>query len=206
MSLTSALPLPLQKAIDLVPWLVASLTKSRPGLIRTMRPERQDSLKKILTTLLLSCSLQHDGAICYVNDKWAKPKTLKEIAEEAGVSYPCAKRCLAFLKQVKLIKSKQVKRKNKINGQVEVSPGLRYFTPEFWQKLDLWKLFQQSVAWAKRHCRRFFFLPFKAVKLAEKGIREAAEVVGEVLQNMSEDAIRARYWCDKIRKNLRQNK
>ena len=137
MSATSALPLPIQRGIDLIPWFIALITKSRPGLVRAMRSDRQKCLAEFLKIILLSTSLQHDGAVIYLNERWAKPKTLQEIAEEAGISYPQAKRCLALLKQLGYISSKQIKRKNKISGQLEVSPGLRFLTRKFWQTVGL---------------------------------------------------------------------
>lgn len=206
MALTSAIPLPLQQAIDLLPHFVDSISKERPGLIRGMRKERKSCVIKFLTTMVLSTSLQHDGAICYINERWVKPKTLEEIAEESGISFSQAKRCLALLKELGYISSKQIKRKNKISGKFEVSPGLRFLTEKFWRALNLWGLLQKSVAWAKKHCRRHFLMPFKAVKLAEKTVRQASEVVGNVLKGMSEGATRAQFWCGKILKNLRQKK
>lgn len=129
---SSAIPLPLQKAIDLIPLFIASITKSRPGLIRAMRSDRQECLGKFIKIILLSTSLQHGGAVVYLNEGWVKPKTLHEIADEAGISFAQAKRCLALLKQLGYITSKQIKRKNRVNGAFEVSPALRVLTQKFW--------------------------------------------------------------------------
>lgn len=206
MTLSSAIPLPLQKGVDSLPGFVDSIAKSRPGLIRAMRFERKECVVKFLTVVLLSTSLQHDGAVCYLNDRWVKPKTLKEMAEEAEISYYQAKRCLALLKELGYISSKQIKRKNRISGKFEVSPGLRYLTEKFWQAVGLWTLFKQSVAWAKKNCKRMFLMPFKAITLAEKTVTQAAEVVGDVMKNLTEGASRAQFWCNKILNDIRQNK
>lgn len=202
----SAIPLPLQKAINFLPCFIIAIAKARPGLIRAMRSDRQECMIKFLTALLLSTSLQHDGAICYINESWVKPKTLQELAESARISYSQAKRCLALLVQLGFITSKQIKRKNRISGKFEVSPAMRYLTQKFWQAVGLLDLFRQSVAWAKKHCKRIFLMPFKAVKLAEKTAHQAGSVVGEVMRNLSEGAIRAQYWCNKIRDNINQIK
>ena len=214
MAFTSALPLPIQRGIDLIPFFIALITKSRPGLVRSMRSDRQECLGKFLKIILLSTSLQHDGAVIYLTDRWAKPKTLAEIAEEAGISYAQAKRCLAFLKQLGYITSKQIKRKNKINGQLEVSPALRCLTRKFWQAVGLWELFKTSIAWAKRHAKRALYMPFKAVKMAENAIKQIGGLAGNVLKTMFQTAEkektdgqkRAQYWCDKIRNSIKQNK
>lgn len=214
MASTSAIPLPLEKAVVFIPNFVASITKSRPGLVRAMRSDRQECLCKFLKIILLSTSLQHDGAVIYLNERWAKPKTLKEIAEEAGISYAQAKRCLALLKQLGYITSKQIKRKNKVSGQLEVSPALRVLTLKFWQAVGLLDLYKASVAWAKKHVKRAFYMPFKAVKMAENTIKKVGGLAGDVLKTMfqtaekekTEGQKRAQYWCDKIRNSIRQNK
>ena len=216
MSASSAIPLPLQKGIDFVPFFIEFLSRARIGLIRCMRKERKEALKKFLTVLILSTSLQHDGAICYITDTTAKPKTLQELAAEAGISFAQAKRCLALLKDFGYIASKQIKRKNRINGEFEVSPALRVLTKKFWQKIGLWELYQESMAWAKKHCRRYFIMPFKAIKLAEKTLKQVGGLVGGVLKSMHKEAEqqaikaetegqkRAKFWCNKIINDLRQ--
>lgn len=205
MTLKSALPLLIQRAIDNISDFVDSL--ERPGSIRAMRPERNDSLKKLLTAMLLSCSLQHEGAICKINDKWTKPKTIKELADQAKISFDQAKRCLAFLMELKFITSKQIKRKNKVNGQLEVSPGLRFFTEKFWRALGLCDLFKKSVEWAKKHCKRMFLMPFKGIiQKAKKDFAAAGEVMESVLKVMTPEQERTKFWCDKIRRRIRQIK
>ena len=188
MSATSAIPLPLQKAIDFIPLFIASILKCRPGLVRSMRSDRQECLAKFLKIILLSTSLQHDGAVIYLNERWAKPKTLQEIAEEAGISYAQAKRCLAFLKQLGYISSKQIKRKNKVTGQLEVSPGLHFLTRKFWQACKLWDLFKQSMAWAKKHIRRYLFMPFKTISKTGEPIKPIGGMMGNLLKTMQNAA------------------
>lgn len=213
MAASCALPLPLQKAINSLPFFVSSIAKARPGLIRSMRSERQAAMIKFLTALLLSTSLQHDGAVCYVSEKWAKPKTLEELAEDSGISYASAKRCMALLTQLDYLTSKQIRRKNKVNGQLEVSPGLRFLTRKFWQSVGLWELYKQSVAWAKKHIRHCFYLPFKAVKQAENTVKQVGSIMDDVLKTMrltvqkekTEGQKKAKFWCNKILTELRQN-
>lgn len=214
MASTSAIPLPLQKAVDFLPILIEMLVRARRGLIRAMRPERKAALIKFLTVILLSTSLKHDGAVVYLNERWAQPKTLQQIAEEAGISYSQAKRCLALLKELDFITSKQIKRKNKLTGQLEVTPALRCLTRKFWQKIGLWDLYKQSVAWAKKHATRALYMPFKAVKMAENTVKQIGGLAGDVLKNMlqtaekekTEGQKRAIYWCNKIRDSIKQNK
>lgn len=175
-----------------------------------MRPERKEALVKFLTAILLSTSLQHDGAVVYLNDRWAKPKTLKELAEEAGISYAQAKRCLALLKEFDFITSKQIKRKNKITGQLEVSPALRCLTRKFWQKIGLWDLYKASVAWAKKHATRALYMPFKAVTFIEKTAQKAGNIAHSLLNFMQMAAEQEkeanRNWREKMRHPFRQNK
>lgn len=205
---SSAIPLPLQKAIDFLPIFIEMLAKARRGLIRSMRAERKAAMVKFLTVILLSTSLQNDGAVVYLNDRWAKPKTLQEIAEEAGISYAQAKRCLALLKELEFITSKQIKRKNKLTGQLEVSPALRYLTRKFWQKIGLWDLYKASVAWAKKHATRALYMPFKAVTFIEKAAKTAGNIAHSLLNIMqmaAEQEKKAnRNWREKMRTRFKQ--
>lgn len=210
MALASALPLPIHKAIEFIPLFIATILKCRPGSIRSMRSDRQECLAKFLKILLLSTSLQHDGAIVYLNDRWAKPKTLQEMAEEAGISYAQAKRCLALLKQLGYLSSKQIKRKNKITGQLEVSPALRFLTRKFWQACKLWDLFKQSMSWAKKHIRRYLFMPFKAINFGENTVKKAGNIVQGVLNilHTAADQEKEANWnlYEKMRGNFKQKK
>ena len=210
MALASALPLPIHKAIEFIPLFIATILKCRPGSIRSMRSDRQECLAKFLKILLLSTSLQHDGAIVYLNDRWAKPKTLQEMAEEAGISYAQAKRCLALLKQLGYISSKQIKRKNKITGQLEVSPALRFLTCKFWQACKLWDLFKQSMAWAKKHIRRYLFMPFKAISLNGTPVKPISGMMGTLLKTMQNAAEQENLaniaWREKMLGNFRPKK
>lgn len=133
-----------------------------------------------------------------------------EIAEEAGISYAQAKRCLAYLKQLGYISSKQIRRKNKVTGQLEVSPGLRFLTPKFWLAVGLWDLFKASVAWAKKHATRFFYMPFKAINLAENTVKQVGELADNVLKGLAmtaeQEKTTTRSWWGKMHQNFRQNK
>ena len=95
---TSSFPLPIQIAIELLPNFVAALQYARPLCERAMRPERKDCLIKLLTAMLRSCSLQHNGAICAINGDWVRPKVIAELAEQAGISFAQAKRSMANIK------------------------------------------------------------------------------------------------------------
>lgn len=175
-----------------------------------MRPERQDCLLKLLTAMLQSCSLQHDGAICAINGAWVRPKIIAELADQAGISFAQAKRGMADLRHMEYMASSQIKRKNAATGQLEVSPGLRILTPKFWKALGLWDMFKQSVAWAKKHCKRKFQMPFRTVKLAAKQLKTtftaAAAIVTSALGKISgEDAARVKGHCAAIRAMLAHN-
>ena len=208
MASASAIPLPLQKAIDFLPIFIECLVRARRGLIRCMRVERREAMVKFLKVILLSTSLQHDGAVVYLNDRWAKPKTLQELAEEAGLSYAQAKRCLALLKELEFITSKQIKRKNKLTGQLEVSPALRCLTRKFWQKIGLWDLYKQSVAWAKKHVKRALYIPFKALTFIEKTAKTAGNIVNDLLNIMQiaakQEKDANRNWREKMRTCFKQ--
>lgn len=207
MASSSALPLPLQRAIDSLPSFISSISKARPGLIRAMRSERKAAMLGILKAVLLSTSLQHDGAVCQVNDKWAKPKTVEELAEDAGVSYAAAKRCLSFLAQLGYLESRQIKRKNKVNGQLEVSPGLRFLARKFWLSVGLWELYKQSVAWAKKHCSRSFSIKFKSISLKSRELFSTAkEVLQPVLKSLDLENKKIKNECNKILAMLRERK
>lgn len=210
MVMTSTLPLPLQLATDLLPDFITSLLHARPACERAMRPERQDCLLKLLTAMLRSCSLQHGGAICAINGQWVRPRTIAELADQAGISFSQAKRGMADLHKMGFWDGTQIKRKNAATGQLEVSPGLRVLTPKFWKALGLWDMFQKSVKWAKKHCRRKFQMPFRAVKVAAKQLKPvftaAAAVVTSALGKISgEEAARVKNYCAAIRAMLAHN-
>lgn len=186
---TSALPLLLQKAIDGLSSLLDSLDYARPDCIRAMRPERKKSLVKLLTYMLRSCSLQNGGTLIAVNGPYARPKTVKEYAVQSGLSVANVKRCLADLRALDYLSGKQIKRKNPVSGQLEVTPGLRQFTQKFWKDLGLWDLFREQVAWAKQHATKKLLLPFRAVKSKIQDIaKSAGQVVKQVMGSIKKAA------------------
>lgn len=160
-------PLPIQSALHQLPKLIASLRYARPGCIRAMRPERAASLEKLLAAMLQACQLQFDGAVCALHGQWARPKTLQELADAAGLTFRSAKRALADLRAIELIKSKQIKRQG-ASGMLEVSPAMRLFTRKFWELVGLWKEFQRYVEWAKQHAKHKFLLPWKKISTKAK--------------------------------------
>lgn len=187
---TSALPLLLQKAIDGLSSLLDSLDYARPDSIRAMRPERKKSLVKLLTYMLRSCSLQNGGTLIAVNGPYARPKTVKEYAAQSGLSMANVKRCLSDLRALDYLAGSQIKRKNPVNGQLEVTPGLRQFTEKFWRDLGLWDLFQEQVAWAKQHATKKLLLPFRAVKAKmQDTVKEAGQVVKQVMGKLKKAAL-----------------
>lgn len=214
------LPFLLQTSLELVPNFIKSIRKARPGCVRAMRPERQESFAKFLPVLLLGVSLQHDGAICIINGSTVRPMTVEDMARKAGLNTANIERMLADLKDMGYIASEQIKRKNRVNGQLEVSPGLRFFTAKFWEDLGLKSLFEKSVLWAKKHCKRYLTMPFKIVKLAEKKVKQIGGFVGNLLkdmhiaaekekaqnQEMREGSERAKFWSNEILTMLRQRR
>ena len=214
------LPFLLQTSLELVPQFVHSIRKARPGCVRAMRPERQESFTKFLPVLLLGVSLQHDGAICIINGSTVRPMTVEDMARKAGLNTANIERMLADLKDMGYIVSDQIKRKNRVNGQLEVSPGLRFFTAKFWEDLGLKSLFEKSVLWAKKHCKRYLTMPFKIVKLAEKKAKQIGGFMVEVLKKMHmaaerekaenqeicEGNERGKFWSNEILTMLRQKK
>lgn len=136
---TSSLPLPIQTAIELLPNFVAALQYACPLCDRAMRPERQECLVKLLTAMLHSCSLQHDGAICAINGDWVRPKVIAELAKQAGISFAQAKRGMADLCKLEFVVSKKIKQKISTNGKYKDVPH-RFFTPKFWKVIGLWNV------------------------------------------------------------------
>lgn len=185
----SSLPLLLQKALESVSALVESLSHARPDCIRAMRPERKKSLEKLLICMLRSCSLQHDGTLVAVNGPYARPKTVREYAVQCGLTVDNVKNCLADLRALNYLAGKQIKRKNPVSGQLEVTPGLRQFTEKFWRDLGLWDLFQEQVAWAKKHATKKLLLPFRAVKAKlQDTAKSAGQVVKQVMDKLKKAA------------------
>lgn len=181
MNITSSLPLLLQKANEALSSFVESLSHARPDCVRAMRPERKNSLIKLLSCMIQSCSLQHGGTLVAINGPYARPKTIKEFAVQSGLSVDNIKNCLADLRALDYLSGKQIKRKNPISGQLEVTPGLRQFTQKFWQDLGLLDLFKEQVEWAKKRARKKLFLPFRAVKAK---LQETAKSAGQVVKQV----------------------
>lgn len=180
---------------------------------RGMRSDRLGNIVKLVGAMLHGCCIQHDGVVCHITRFWARPMTIAELARLAGMTAITAARCMADLVDLELVESRQVKRKNQETGQLEVSVGLRCFTPKFWEALGLLEKFKAAVEWAKKNARRKFILPFKGISLKAK---EAAEHVGtvanKVLRDMkdaaeeaaSEATNTALEWIAKIRERLRE--
>lgn len=186
---TSTLPLLLQKANEVLSSFVDGLSHARPDCVRAMRPERKNSLVKLLSCMIRSCSLQHNGTLVAVNGPYARPKTIREYAAQTGLTVVNIKRCLADLRALDYLTGKQIKRKNPISGQLEVTPGLRQFTQRFWKDLGLLDLFSEQVAWAKKRARKKLFLPFRTVKAKLKDTAKAAgQVVKQVMGKLEKAA------------------
>ena len=181
MSTTPIFPLLLQKAVEALSSFVDSLAHARPDCIRAMRPERKKSLVKLLSCMIRSCSLQHNGTLVAVNGPYARPKTVREFAAQTGLTVDNVKNCLADLRALDYLSGSQIKRKNLVSGQLEVTPSLRQFTEKFWRDLGLWDLFKEQVAWAKKRARKKLFLPFRAVKAK---LQETAKTAGQVVKQV----------------------
>lgn len=185
---TSTLPLPLTEAINNISSLVDSLKYARAACIRAMRPERRQAIKKLLTAMLQSCSLQHNGAICAVNENWARPKTIQELAHQAGLSLVTAKRAMHDLYALELVASKQIKRKGQ-SGKLEVSPAMRFFTRKFWEKVGLLDMWEKSVSWAKVHANKKFILPFRQIVVKARQVtQKAGNVIKTVMGKLENPA------------------
>jgi len=201
------LPFLLQTALSLLPVFILSLKRARPGAIRAMRPERRESLEKVLYVLLLHCSLQYSGAFCQITRVWVRPLTIEEIAKLAGLKFCNVVRCLADLRALGYIMGTQIKRKNQHTGRLEVSPGLRIFTMKFWEDLGLKDKFVKAVKWARENCNQQFKMRFKsiAIKVKEAAIG-AKKVVNSVMQKMLDpDAERVKNHCSRILAMLKRN-
>lgn len=122
------------------------------GRIRSMRTERVGSIQRLLTVMLRAACLQHDGSPCQVTKtekgKEARPLTVPELAQRAGLGIRNAERCLRDLRDAGLLgRTPQIRRKNGL-GMLGVAPVLRIFTAAFWRALGLWSLFVDSVRYA----------------------------------------------------------
>lgn len=173
---------------------------------RGMRSDRRKNLEAVLCVLLRSCCLQHKGVFCHFTRFWVRPISIPEIAKYLGICTRTVSRCLADLVDLGLIECKQIKRKNPITMQFEVSIGLRRFTDKFWKAIGQLEKYRQATKWAVENGKRRFTCPFKVVSLKTKKIfYQAKEVVEDTVNNLSEGAKRAQFWCDKIRKDIKRS-
>ena len=206
----SSLPLVIQDSLNFISsyLLSAAVVFGRSGdRKRGMRSDRRANIEAVLGVLLRSCCLQHKGVFCHFSRFWVRPLSIPEIAKYLGICTKTVARCLADLVDLGLIECRQIKRKNPLTGQFEVSIGIRRFTDDFWKAIGQLEKYRQAEKWALEHGRRKFLCPFKAISLKVKDtFKQAGELVGDVLGSLSEGAMRAQFWCDKIRKNLKQKK
>lgn len=201
------IPLVLRVAWAYLPDFLLRNKYSRAGCLRGMRRERRDNFFRLLCALLCSVSLQHSGALCILNGRSVRPITREDMAQKTGLSIPTIDRLLEQLRAWGYLESKQIKRKNKINGLFEVSPGLRYFSEKFWKEFDLLDMFKKSVSWSKKHCSRSFSLHFKTISIKAKEVFSTArETLQPVLNSLRQNNGKIQAQCHKILTMLRQQK
>ena len=205
--LPPSFPLVLQAACARLPDLLQRNRYARKGCQRAMRSDRRDSFARLLPVLLGGVSLQHGGAICAINGRSVRPLTREDMAQKTGLSIPTIDRLLEQLRELGYLESKQIKRKNKINGIFEVSPGLRFFTDKFWKEFTLLDMFKKSVAWAKKHCSRYFSLKFKTISLKSRELFSSTkELLNPVLKELNPENNKIQGECHKILTMLRQRR
>lgn len=206
----SQLPLFLSECLKKIPNLVNSalFRFGRSGdRMRSMRADRMDNHIKVLTCLMRSCSLKHDGLFCHIDQNWERPMMVSEIADYCGLSDKTVFRCMADLKDLGLIESQQIKRKNPVSGQLEVSIGIRRFTAKFWELLRVKLWFKNACEWAKKNAKRRLLMPFKVIKQkVKKTFTEVKDLANSFLQGLTADALRVRQNCEFIQQALRQKK
>lgn len=201
------IPQVLRTAWAYLPDLIDKHRYTRAGCLRGMRCDRRESFTRLLRVLVCSVSLQHGGAICAINGRFVRPLTRDDMAQKTDLSIPTIDRLLEQLREWGYLESKQIKRKNKINGIFEVSPGLRFFTDKFWQEFTLLDMFKKSVSWAKKHCSRSFSLKFKTISLKSKELFSTAkEILHPVLKSLNPENEKIKTECHKILTLLRQRK
>lgn len=203
-------PLVIETCLSLLPGFVTSpfVRFGRPGQnSRAMRSDRQSNFLSVLTVLVKSCSLQHAGLFCHIGDNWARPITVPEIATYCDISEKTVDRIFGDMRALGIVEGKQIKRKNPKTGQLEVSIGLRRFTPKFWELLGLTGFFKDSCEWAKNHARRFLVMPFKGISVhVKKAATATKDLAKPVMKALSEDAKRIKGHCSEILKLVRQRK
>ena len=206
----SSLPLVIQDSLNFISsyLLSAAVVFGRSGdRKRGMRSDRRANIEAVLGVLLRSCCLQHKGVFCHFSRFWVRPLSIPEMAKYLEICTKTVARCLADLADLGLIECHQIKRKNPLTGQFEVSIGIRRFTDKFWEAIGQLEKYRQAEKWALEHGRRKFTCPFKAISLKIKEtFQQAGEMVGDVLKTLSEGAMRAQFWCDKIKIMLNKNK
>ena len=209
-ALSPPLPLLLTECLASLSDFVSSsfFTFGRSGeRVRSMRADRRASLLNVLSVLVRACSIQHEGLFCHLDKGWARLMTVAEIASYAGICARTVFRCLEDLKDLGLIECQQIKRKNPTSGQIEVSIGIRRFTPLFWEKVHLKELFKRSCDWAKKHGKRRLLMPFKAIRQKAKTTFAAAKTVADsVLKSLDPESLRVKQHCEGILNMLRQRK
>ena len=203
----SSLPLVIQDSLNFISsyLLSAAIVFGRSGdRKRGMRSDRRANIEAVLGVLLRSCSLQHKGIFCHISRFWVRPLSIPEMAKYLGLCAKTVARCLADLADLGLIECTQIKRKNPATGQFEVSIGIRRFTDNFWKAIGQLEKYKQAEKWALEHGRRKFICPFKTISLKMKNtVKQAGNILGSLLNNLSEGAMRAQFWCNKIRKNIK---
>lgn len=174
---------------------------------RAMRSDRRGNLQKVLAVLIRGCCLQHGGIICHMTRFWVRPLSIPEIAAYVGVCARTVARCLADLVDLGLIECHQIKRKNPITGQIEVSIGIRKFTNKFWEAIGQLEKYRQAEKWAKKNGRRRFLCPFKQIGATIKQAAQSASgLAKKAIKGLESDAMKIHQNCNKILTMLRQNK
>lgn len=144
----------------------------RYGRSRGYKGMRCDHMKNhvaVLEVMVKACCLQFDGSLCAVSGNTARSLTVPEIAQLSKIDQRTVERCLADLEDMKLLKSeKQFKRL--FPEGLKVSAVWREFTQLFWEKLDLWSLFVESVKYAQQQAKLFFKRPLKLISAIKRKI------------------------------------
>lgn len=200
-------PLPIAQALSQLGAYLAShsVRYGRSGpRHRAMRCDRRKNILAVASAMLRGCSLQHDGLVCLITAQWSRPLCLAEIASLTGKCTKTVSRSISDMVDLGLITTEQIKRRNPITGLLEVSIGIRRFTPKFWQVLGLLDLYKKSVEWAKKHARRKLLMPFKVVPCKVKqAANSAASIVKTAMGNLAhEQAEKVKANCAKIRAML----
>lgn len=209
----SSLPLVIQDSLNFISsyLLSTAVVFGRSGdRKRGMRSDRRANIEAVLGVLLRSCCLQHKGVFCHFSRFWVRPLSIPEMAKYLEICTKTVSRCLADLADLGLIECHQIKRKNPLTGQFEVSIGIRRFTDKFWEAIGQLEKYRQAEKWALENGRRKFRCPFKGISLkAKETIQQANKLIGNVLGNLSAEAMRVQQNCQSIltmlRKKNRQN-